>query len=262
MEKVVELSKQTPFWDEVEDNYDTTKEFIRVQDYTQSHAGYLELRITFGDNKFMSTHLQVICQRKENSINIDYMIPELKQLLAQRKRQQITDPSRIPSAVLLPMYLKEGQYYLLLTKRTEKVREHKGQISFPGGVCEKEDGTLLETALRECSEEIGLLPGDAEILGALDDEFSVTTNYIISPFVALIPWPYRLRLNEDEIQEIIEAPVSQLLKSGYVKDKIKVPGSGVITTHLYYCQDKIIWGATARILNKFLDILVTATPQS
>ena len=69
------------------------------------------------------------------------------------------------SAVLVPIFLKAGQYHLLFIQRTERVREHKGQISFPGGAYEKADGLLLNTALREAEEEIGLAPGDVEVLG-------------------------------------------------------------------------------------------------
>jgi len=116
------------------------------------------------------------------------MKQRLKQLLSLRQKRRIVDASRISAAVLLPIYYKQGQYYILLTKRTEKVKEHKGQISFPGGAREGEE-MLVNTALRECAEEIGLMAEEVEILGELDDTISRTSNYIISPFVALIPWP-------------------------------------------------------------------------
>ena len=84
------------------------------------------------------------------------MKENLRQLLAQRQKQYIVDDGRVPSAVLVPLYKKDGQYHILFIKRTETVKEHKGQISFPGGTREEEDGTLLDTALREYAEETGL----------------------------------------------------------------------------------------------------------
>ena len=93
------------------------------------------------------------------------MIERLRKALAQRPLSRINDPKPKVSAVLVPVFLKGGQYHLLFIQRTGRVREHKGQISFPGGAYEKADKTLLETALREAKEEIGLAPSDVEVLG-------------------------------------------------------------------------------------------------
>jgi len=164
----------------------------------------------------------------------------------------------IPSAVLLPLYYKQGQYHLLFTKRTETVRVHKGQISFPGGVYEEDDGTLLNTALRECQEEIGLISEDIEVLGALDSEPTVTTSYLISPFVAHIPFPYHFRINRHEIDEIIEIPVSQFIESGFsLSTTMSAHGKSAIT-YIYRYQDRVIWGATARILHRFVTVFTRA----
>jgi len=182
---------------------------------------------------------------------------QLKQALSQRRKQAITDPSRIPAAVLVPIYEKEGEYYILFIKRSEWVEKHKGEISFPGGVHEASDKSLLDTALRECAEEIGLAPEAVEILGELDDELSVKTNYVISPFVALIPWPYQFKVDGRETEEIIEAPLSALWNRGHSHQVIR--DGERVTTYCYHYQGRVIWGATARILNKFLDIFAHAT---
>jgi 8-oxo-dGTP pyrophosphatase MutT (NUDIX family) len=142
------------------------------------------------------------------------MRQKLRQALAQRQKQHIINPNLVQSAVLLPIYYKQGQYYLLFTKRTQEVKDHKSQISFPGGAYQPEDETLVNTALRECAEEIGLMAGDVEVLGELDDFVTQTSGYIISPFVAIIPWPYQFKVNREEIEEIIEIPLSALLKMG------------------------------------------------
>jgi len=178
----------------------------------------------------------------------------LRQALSLRKKQHIIDAGQVSAAVLLPIYWKQGQYYILFTKRTEQVKEHKGQISFPGGACQEGDGTLLDTALRECAEEIGLASSQVEVLGELDDVATLTSSYIISPFVALIPWPYSLKVNRWEIEEVIEVPISALLGKDSMRQDNEIVGGETVTSHFYYYQGRVIWGATARILNQFLDI--------
>ena len=178
---------------------------------------------------------------------------KLRQALSQRHKQHIVDASRVPSAVLVPIYYKQGQYYILFIKRTELVKAHKGDIAFPGGAYQEGDETLANTALRECSEEIGLMAGDVEISGELDDTIT-TSNYIISPFVAFIPSPYQFTLNAEETEEIIEIPISALLSKEVWRQKTEIIEGKTITSPLYHYQGRIIHGATARILNQFLDI--------
>jgi len=186
----------------------------------------------------------------------------IKQALAQRQKNYIVDASRVSSAVLIPIYYKEGEYYILFTKRTETVKDHKGQISFPGGAYEEQDETLFNTALRECAEEIGLGVEMVELLGELDDMRTTTSNYIISPFVAAIPWPFPLRVAPREVDEIIEVPISALLDKGSLRQETEVIDGQVIPKYEYHYQGKVIWGATARILNQFLDIVSQAINNS
>jgi len=185
------------------------------------------------------------------------MKKKLKQILAHRDKQRIIDPKRIPSAVLVPIYKKDGQYHVLFIKRTEWVEKHKGEISFPGGTYEAQDKTLLTTALRESDEEISLNPDDVEILGELDDESSVTTNYVITPFLAFVPYPYEFRADGQETAETIEAPIQTLLDIGFSRQELH--DSEMVTVYQYNYQGRIIWGATARILAKFLEIFTRAT---
>ena len=179
------------------------------------------------------------------------MKEKLKQILAQRKKRRIVDSKRVSAAVLVPIYERDGQYHILFIKRTEWVAKHKGEISFPGGTFEERDGTLLNTALRETTEEISLKPDDVEILGELDDEVSVKTNYIITPFLASISWPYEFKVDGGETEEIIEAPIQSLMDIGQSRQEVR--GSEMETVYYYNYRGRVIWGATARILNKFLD---------
>ncbi|MFC1918653.1 NUDIX hydrolase [Chloroflexota bacterium] len=184
------------------------------------------------------------------------MLQRLKQALSKRHKVSIIDASRVPAAVLLPIYYKEGEYHILFTKRTESVRDHKGQISFPGGAREEEDKTLLNTALRECAEEIGMPAEEVEPLGELDDSRTIGSSYVISPFVAAIPWPYPLKVYPAEVAEIIEAPIPALLDKDSLRQGTDILDGQVIKAYFYHHQGEIIWGATARILHQFLDIWV------
>jgi len=122
---------------------------------------------------------------------------------------------------------------------------HKGQVCFPGGTREPSDSSLLQTALREAEEEIGLMAEDVEILGEFDDSVTLTSNYVISPFIAFIPYPYHFQVDGREIREIFSIPLSFLLDETNFKQE----------PYEYEYEGHIIWGATARILRQFVDLL-------
>jgi 8-oxo-dGTP pyrophosphatase MutT (NUDIX family) len=183
------------------------------------------------------------------------MKEKIRRILRHRGEKFIRNENLSPAAVLIPIYEKAGGHYLIFTQRTEKVNYHKGQISFPGGAYQREDGTLKVTALRESSEEIGLDPKDAEVLGELDDIVTITSNYIISPFVAAIPYPYEFKLNEDEVEEIINVPVAALLDKSNFREEHQFLQGQPFTTYFYEYDGHIIYGATAQILNQLLDLV-------
>lgn len=183
------------------------------------------------------------------------MEEELRRILALREKRNINDANRVPSAVLIPMYEKQGQVFIVFIRRTERVRYHKGQISFPGGAREANDMTPLRTALRESREEIGLHTKDVDVIGELDDELTTTSNYVVTPFVGMIPWPYRFRKNRDEVAEVISMPIKGLLEKGARQEGSETLNERKIPSPVYTHEGKVIWGATARILEKLLDII-------
>jgi 8-oxo-dGTP pyrophosphatase MutT (NUDIX family) len=193
-----------------------------------------------------------------NNTNIWTVKERLIRLLRQRQKRHITDPGRVPAAVLLPLFNREGQNHIILIQRTETVSDHKGQVSFPGGSHEEQDKTMLDTALRESHEEIGLKPVDIEVLGELDDEITTTSNYIVTPFVGMIPWPYRFVRNEIEVDEILEVPVAALMKKGCLQPDTEILNDRIVSSYAYHYEGRKIWGATARILVRFLDIYTQA----
>lgn len=181
----------------------------------------------------------------------------IRKALTGREKHTVEDGSYTSAAVLVPVYNRNGQIYLIVTKRTEEVYYHKGQISFPGGKFQGEDRTLEDTALRESCEEIGLKPDDVEILGELDDILT-NTGFVVSPFVAAIPYPYEFKISEREVDEIIEIPVAALLDGDNVKESLSFRNGEPVTDYSYEYGDWIIWGATARILNQFLEVVYGA----
>ena len=184
----------------------------------------------------------------------------IKDVLSSRSPEIIDDNQALyrHAAVLIPIFRDNGEYKIIFTKRTNRVEEHKGQISFPGGTREEADRTLLDTALREYAEETGLRAEDIEVLGELDDEATITSNYIVSPFVAVIPWPSRFNISKGEVDEIIEVPISALLDKESLQQGTEFLDGKMVDSYAYHYQGKIIWGATARILNRFLGIVTRA----
>jgi 8-oxo-dGTP pyrophosphatase MutT (NUDIX family) len=181
----------------------------------------------------------------------------IREILAQREKKDIVpwDDSLSPAAVLLPLYKKQGEYHILLTKRTEKVEHHKGQISFPGGAHHENDRGPVDTALRETFEEIGVCPEDVEILGELDNMVTLTSNFLVTPFVGIIPYPYKLTVNEDEIEELVEVPLSALADEKNHREEVYIIEGTKFKAIIFDYQGHVIWGATARILEQFLDLL-------
>jgi 8-oxo-dGTP pyrophosphatase MutT (NUDIX family) len=183
------------------------------------------------------------------------MEDKIKEILACRGKACIDDPRLKRAAVLIPLFKKDGEYHILLTRRTNIVEHHKGQISFPGGRQDKKDKDLLATALREAREEMGIEEKDVRILGELDDFCTATTDFCISPFVALIPYPYPLKVNRQEIEEVIEVPLSGLLDKRRFRQELREKDGLPFPVYFYQHQDHTIWGATARILKQLLDLL-------
>jgi len=170
------------------------------------------------------------------------------------KKKRITNEKLKPSAVLIPIFCNDGEYYILFSKRSEKVIFHKGQFCFPGGTYETDDANLLQTALREAKEEIGLEAEDVEILGELDDCATRDTDYVISPFAAFIPYPYTFKLDNKEVEQIITVPLSLLLEESQSRQNSSSEDKGE-PEPTYNYNGNVLWGATARILRQFSQLL-------
>jgi 8-oxo-dGTP pyrophosphatase MutT (NUDIX family) len=187
-----------------------------------------------------------------------WMKEKLRRALASCQKLKIDDPGLTQAAVLLPIFCKDGEYHIVFTKRSDRVLHHKGQISFPGGARSQEDATLAETALRESWEELGLKTRDVEIVGELDDTPTTTSGFNISPFVAFIPYPYKFSLSPYEISEVFNVPISALLHKAKVKEEHHTFDGQVYAGHSYEYEGRVIWGATAKIVEQFLQVWQSA----
>ena len=180
----------------------------------------------------------------------------IKDILKARTPRYIQKPSYIHAAVLIPLFIENGAFKLLFTKRTNKVEHHKGQVSFPGGAVEEEDGSLEETVFREAYEEIGLLKEDVEILGRIDDTLTVVSEFIVHPFIGFVPYPYDYIINTVEVDKLIKVPVTVFdpKNSACQRDFTEYDGM-IIRSMAYEYDGDVIWGATARMMENFMHIL-------
>jgi 8-oxo-dGTP pyrophosphatase MutT (NUDIX family) len=157
---------------------------------------------------------------------------------------------RTDSAVLVPLFADaNGALHAVFTRRRADLRRHAGEISFPGG--RRDDGeTLLETALREAQEEVGLPPDAVDVLGALKPVGTFVTNYAIYPFVGLIEPGFTWIAQETEVAEVLELGLDDLVAGHSLKRLVR--RGMAFRTDVYEVGDHMIWGATARILGDLL----------
>ena len=200
-------------------------------------------------------------------------------MLAGRSVRRLEVDGFHPAAVLVPILQRPAGPSILLTQRTETVNHHKGQISFPGGRIELDEG-LEPAALRETQEEVGLPPTAVEIVGALDD-YPSTSGYVVSPFVGMVPDPPpELRPQEAEVQDLFEVPLTHFLREGCLRmewwevgertppklqsalhqlgPRLEDYDSAGRRYRVFFFdvdEDRVVWGLTARILK---DLLVLA----
>ncbi|MBP1776597.1 MAG: 8-oxo-dGTP pyrophosphatase MutT/house-cleaning pyrophosphohydrolase, family [candidate division NC10 bacterium] len=159
------------------------------------------------------------------------------------------------AAVLLPLYETETGPHFLLTKRTERVPTHKGQISFPGGGFQDGDADLLATALRESEEEIGLRPADVDVVGVLDDTVTAASAHVVRPFVGFVPHPYPFRLASFEIEQLVHLPLRPLLEANCFREEIWDRDGRPHSVFFYEHDGQTVWGLTARILKQFVEVV-------
>ncbi len=178
-----------------------------------------------------------------------------RELLAAYTPRLMDAPGSRPAAVLLLLYHDQGEDRILLTKWTDTVEHHKGQISFPGGGVHEADADLSVTALRETWEEVGVRPEHVEVLGRLDDMVT-TSNFLVAPYVGVLKTtPYEFVTSELEVAEVLEPPIAHLLSDEALVMETRELQGEVRLLPAYHWEGHRIWGATARMLQEFLELL-------
>ena len=181
------------------------------------------------------------------------MLSLLKPALMARPYLPTDAASATPAAVLVIIHYHKDKPHVFLTKRSSTLKSHTGEISFPGGRYIESDGTLLGTALRETSEEVGIMFTVDKIIGCLRAVRTMTSNHFVVPFVTVQEMLPRYRISTSEVEAVIDAPLIETLRSikldtehyRLAKDAFK-----------FTYGDNVIWGATARVLKQMHDILI------
>ncbi len=171
-----------------------------------------------------------------------------------------------PAAVLVALVARPDGWHVLLTRRTEHLRDHAGQISFPGGRSEPEDADAAATALREAEEEVGLPPGQVQVLGSLP-VYTTVTHFVVTPVVAVVQPPMALALDAFEVAEAFEVPLQFLMTpahhrrhvfefDGLERQFLSMPWRGPGADGV--AREYFIWGATAAMLRNLYRFLAAA----
>ncbi len=160
------------------------------------------------------------------------------------------------AAVLVPIVLRP-EPSLLLTRRTRHLRHHSGQIAFPGGSMDDEDASPEAAALRETREEVGLAPDEIEPHGRLDT-YITRTGFEVTPVIGLIRPPYRLTLQEAEVESAFEVPLDFFLAPESRKMDSRLYAGKIRYFYAYPYNDYYIWGATAGMINNLVEVLSTS----
>ena len=179
----------------------------------------------------------------------------VKRLFTHSEKRRLDIQHLTPSAVLIPMFDKDGTVNVLFTKRTDRVQHHKRQISFPGGARDPQDESLEQTALRETEEEVGIKAMDVEVIAELDD-MTTPTGFHVTPFVGIYPHPYVYAVNAQEINQLIEVPLEHLLSRQNYRKGFRQLGHKLYEIHYYDYEEHTIWGVTGYILYNFLERLL------
>jgi 8-oxo-dGTP pyrophosphatase MutT (NUDIX family) len=157
---------------------------------------------------------------------------------------------RTQAAVLVALYVDDGDLHAVFTRRRDNLRSHAGEISFPGG--RRDEGEdLRETSLRETEEELGLPREDVEIVGALEATPTVATSYAVYPFVGLIAPGLTWTPSAQEVDEVLELRLTDL-RAAHSRKRLLHRGIPFRTDVYSVGEGLVIWGATARIVGDLL----------
>ncbi|PKO05558.1 MAG: CoA pyrophosphatase [Chloroflexi bacterium HGW-Chloroflexi-3] len=189
-------------------------------------------------------------------------IKRIQYLLDQERKKRYETISQInystlkKAAILIPFVCVDGCWSLLFTRRADSLKNHRGQVSFPGGGMDKQDATPTETALREANEEIGLKKTGIHIIGLMPD-FMTNSNYMVTPVVSWVDWPVPLEISNHEVSRVFTIPVDWLKNSNNWEERLFSHPNGLYGTVIFYnlYDGELLWGISAKITIDLLNIL-------
>jgi len=159
------------------------------------------------------------------------------------------DPNRYrKAAVLVLIVCIEGEWNLLFTKRSDSLKNHRGQVSFPGGAKEDNDIDVVATAIREAQEEIGISRDNIKVIGRMP-EFLTISDFAVTPVIAVMDWPISLSISENEVSKVFTIPIKWLQQPEIYEEKLYTHPSGFSGTVIFYhCYEgELLWGISAKI---------------
>ena len=160
------------------------------------------------------------------------------------------------SGVLIALYRKNGEWHIPLTLRHDYGGAHSGQVSFPGGKMEAGDPSITFTALREAREEVGIIPEQVKLIGALSSLYVPVSNFNVVPTVSFLEEKPEFVMDTHEVKELIETPLSLLFSPHNVKHKDLKVGNATIKNVPYFdVFGQVVWGATAMMLSEFITVV-------
>jgi 8-oxo-dGTP pyrophosphatase MutT (NUDIX family) len=175
----------------------------------------------------------------------------LRSALAARGARRLPPGTRTAAAVLIPLFVRDGEVRVWLVRRPESMRSHAGQVAFPGGKSDPADTSLRATALREAEEELGIRPAGVDVLGALDD-YPTITGFTVTPWVGWLVEDAPVRPSPAEVARAFAPPLREFF----------VPPAGVLPWRGWTVDGELVWGATAAMLRAFVAIVRELGPGS
>ena len=208
-------------------------------------SGIIKCEVTHFESIYLATSFQELLHKKE-------LLSLLRPALLHTSYLPADAASATPAAVLVIIHYRDDIPHVFLTKRSSKLKSHKGEISFPGGRYVKSDGTLLATALRETEEEIGIAFRPEQVDGSLRAVRTMTSNHFIVPFLTIQDMLPKYMTATSEVEAVIDVPLIETLESIEPdSEHYKLARDAYKFTY----DNNMIWGATARILKQLSDLI-------
>jgi len=206
------------------------------------------------DPLYTKTHIRESLEPQPSAADDDMLWLAGASIEARARVRASMPKDRVPAAVLVPLVERESGLTVLLTQRAATLKDHAGQISFPGGRIEPNDVDAWHAALREAHEEIGLSESHVEFAGYLPDHW-VVTGFRVTPAVGFVSPLYELRIATDEVHDVFEVPLEFILNAANHRPRLSRLGDVPIEFYDIQYGERLIWGATAGMLLTFRRLL-------